>query len=148
MTESTYLFSQVLFQIHCLPDLVTSRMVSDCDQSSLRDITRHDLELCFHLPTSVIGSDVIRYMQSIPAGSRVPPVSDLFHGSPNTRAMSNVTFRYIRIRAALDTFTKGNQTDDRRRRRWRVGLYREVVRLSPYCDPLFFFFSSSNHFPA
>ena len=55
--------------------------------------------------------------------------SDLFHGSPNLRAASNVAFRYYRIRAALEAFTAGNQADDRRRRRWRIGLYREVVCL-------------------
>ena len=43
------------------------------------------------------------------------------------RAASNVAFRYFRIRAALEAFTQGNQTDDCHRRRWRIGLYREVV---------------------
>ena len=64
--------------------------------------------------------------------------SDLFNGSLNPRAASNAAFRYYRIRAALEAFTAGNQADDRRRRRWRIGLYREVVCLFNLGYPLFF----------
>lgn len=55
--------------------------------------------------------------------------SDLFSGFINLRAAAVVAFRYSRIHAALDAFTKGDDSDDLRRRRWRIGLYREVVSL-------------------
>lgn len=66
-------------------------------------------------------------MNPNPAGTPSVLPSDLFDGSFNLRAACNVAFRYYRIRSALETFTLGNQNDDRRRRRWRIGLYREVV---------------------
>lgn len=57
----------------------------------------------------------------------LPRTSDLFSGNVNLRAAAAVAFRYSRIHAALDAFTKGDCADDHRRRRWRIGLYREVV---------------------
>ena len=56
-----------------------------------------------------------------------PRPSDLFSGDLNLRAAATVAFRYSRIYDALDAFTKGDNADDQRRRRWRIGLYREVV---------------------
>ena len=80
-------------------------------------------------------------MNPNPGSNRRPLPSDLFHGTLNLRAASNVAFRYCRIRAALEAFTTGNQLDDRRRRRWRIGLYREIVCLSHFLQ---LFFDSCN----
>lgn len=66
-------------------------------------------------------------MDSSSSETKVLQATDLFDGRLNMRAVSNVAFRYYRIRAALEAFVAGNRADDRRRRRWRIGLYREVV---------------------
>ncbi|KAK7680734.1 hypothetical protein QCA50_000860 [Cerrena zonata] len=55
-----------------------------------------------------------------------PQIKDLFEGRVDQVLASILVHRYYRIESALYALCSGNLNDDTRRRRWRLGLYREV----------------------